>query len=502
MTLRLKGEMSRFIDDTFGGITAFTAAIFLGMVLSVGMAVDFMRHETYRAELQDAVDRGVLAAAAFKQSVDPYETVKGYIKSTRFVKGDYQLNVVPTITAASRTIAATASYDVDTFFLKLIGIPSLEVKAMGTAIEGATEVEVSMVLDISTSMVWDDDNDAPSDRLATLQSSAKEFIDRMYSGVNEDRLTLSLIPFAGQVNVGSTAFGYLNSSRVHNYSHCIEFSSSDFVYVDRFDNPAPYQGAHPSSTVSLLPPPASRSQMQHFNFSKYDDGNGGSTYGPPVSNVDWGWCPSDAQAIEYFSNDPDQLKARIDGLRTHEATGSAYGMKWAAMLLDPSANGLAQVLVNAGEVKSQFNNLPRPYDLRDEKGVQKFIIMLSDGETTGQVRLKANKYRNQTDYDHYATNLSGNQNADFRHVDPAGSKVSNKGRSKNEAIDAFLETCETAKDNEVIIFTIGFETGSDAEDDLRACATDPSNFYAVDGPELAKAFADIAATIQKLKLIN
>ena len=59
----LSGLKNRFLPDISGGITAFTAMIFSFMLLAFGMGVDFMRHETLRAELQNAVDRGLLAAA-------------------------------------------------------------------------------------------------------------------------------------------------------------------------------------------------------------------------------------------------------------------------------------------------------------------------------------------------------------------------------------------------------------------------------------------------------
>jgi len=82
MRLRLVQRCRDFCDDVYGGMTALTVTVFLVMLVSVGMAVDFMRHETYRAELQDAVDRCVLAAAAFSQRIDAQTTCEGYLKST------------------------------------------------------------------------------------------------------------------------------------------------------------------------------------------------------------------------------------------------------------------------------------------------------------------------------------------------------------------------------------------------------------------------------------
>ena len=67
------GVLSGFVSDKSGSVTAFTAVIFIMLVVSAGMAVDFMRHEYHRAELQDAVDRGVLARQLYCERPPRYE---------------------------------------------------------------------------------------------------------------------------------------------------------------------------------------------------------------------------------------------------------------------------------------------------------------------------------------------------------------------------------------------------------------------------------------------
>ncbi len=526
MLVFLSNRCRRFCDDISGGITAFTIMVFILVFVAVGMAVDFMRHETYRAELQDALDRGVLAAAAFSQTVDAEQTVRAYMKSTNYVKHCYHLDPIKTVqTTGSRVITASASCPLNTYFLKLVGIPKLDVLAKGTAIEGATKIEVSLVLDISTSMVINNSGGTSQTRLEVLQSSANTFMDLMFSGTNNNRLSMSLVPFAGQVNAGQTAFNYLNDTPAHSYSHCIEFDAADFTY---FPNVNGDKLSDPATTAIKLPPYKSRGQMQHFNFSKFQNSLTGQAdlYGPEgVSNVDWGWCPTDAQRIEYFATDKDVLKARIAGLRTHEATGTYYGARWGAMLLDPSANDLTASLVAANEVSSDQSELPRSYSDVD---VQKFLIIMSDGSTTGQVRIPDHKYDEQVEIDQWASQLSSNQNVDFQRVDETGNVIFNGPTvdggftndpaiaSREAARIAFRNICETSKDNGVVVFTIGFDIDPDlntatqeqiasaarAKSDLAACATSSSHSYDVQGAGLLSAFSAIASTIQKLKLLN
>jgi len=396
MAMRVGTRLHQFKEDSFGGITALTITVFIIMMASVGMAVDFMRHETYRAELQDAMDRGVLAAASFSQSIDADKTVREYLKSTHYVKHCYKITkpIVPVITTGSRTIEATATCELDTYFLKLVGIPKLNVLATGKAIEGASQVEVSLVLDISTSMVIFNANGTSNTRLEELQSAASPFVD-------------------------------------------------------------------------------SRNQMQHFNFSKYwSDVASQYQHGPVgVQNVNWGWCPKNNQDIEYFS-------------------------------------------------------VPRDYD---DPEVQKYVVLMSDGATTGQVRLDGNLYKSDADYDKWATQLSDDQENDFIDVDldaaqifqgdevDGGYTFDPQVAAREASRQAFLDICETAKDNNVIIFTIGFDLDTNnpsatteeyeealrAQSDLAACASTPTgHFFDVSGDGLTGAFAKIASTIQKLKLLN
>ena len=470
MGVCVKRAGARFFRDIEGGITAFTLLVFLLMVLAVGMAVDFMRHETSRAELQNAVDRGVLAAAAMTQTMGGEETVRAYIKSTNFVPEGYELSVVPgTTDDGFSKLTATASYDLRTYFLKLAGINTLPVIAKGAAIEGISAIELSLVLDVSTSMSYETTGGTANSRLSVMKTSAKSFVDQVLGNSVAGATTISLVPFAGQVNPGATAFSHFRSNVVHGHSYCVEFGDADY-------------------TTLAAPGMHSLAQDQHFNFSLPWNQKNGVTY----PEIGWGWCPAgNEEEIIYHSSNADTLKTAIDNLNTHEATGTQYGVKWGAMLLDPSSNALTGKLVTANEVDATYAGLPVAHGTANTK---KFLVIMSDGNTTGQYRLNADKYDTAAERDHWTSNSSTNQGADFNfgYLDRA------------EARARVLEQCQAAKDAGIVVFTIGFDIseGSDAHTDMSACATSPSHFHDVDGLELATAFDKIVQTIQKLKLIG
>lgn len=456
--------------DVSGGITAFTAMIFSFMLLAFGMGVDFMRHETMRAELQNAVDRGVLAAAAMDQTIDAEVTVRGYIQSTNFVENGYGLSVTPSVTPEGlNAITAVANYDMDTYFLKLVGIDSIPIVADGAAVEGIDSVELSLVLDVSTSMSYETTGGTTDSRLTVMKDAAKQFVDVILGNSPNGTVTVNLVPFAGQVNPGNVVFNHLRSAKVQNYSRCIEFLDSDFL-------------------VTTLPAYRSRAQTQYFQFSIPWNQKNGVTY----SEIGWGWCPHKSEEkVIYHSSNATKLKNAITNLNTHEATGTQIGMKWGVALLDPTSNVLTTKLINKNQVDSQFADLPRAYSDTTNK---KFIVIMSDGNTTQQLRLKPEKYDTDAEEDFYAGNLSTCQGCDFQY----------NTTPTSTARTQFLSQCTQAKSAGVIIFTIGFDisTGSAAHTDMSACASSPSHFYDVDGLQLNNAFSAIASTIQKLKLIN
>lgn len=450
----------RFFHDIDGGITPFTAAIFGFMLLAFGMGVDFIRHEAYRAELQNAVDRGLLAAAATDQTIDSETTVRAYLRSTNFVRNDYVLDVQDTPTANGLTqVSATANYAVPTYFLRLVGINSLNIAAAGAAIEGVSDVEVSLALDISGSMAREyTGGSSTTKRLDLLKTTAKTFVDTVLADEN-DTISVSLIPYSGQVNIGETWFDDMATSEVHTYSRCIDFTTSDF------------------SSTTL--PSSSRGQTPHFQWFRFE-----GYYG---NDAEWGWCPSNDQEMMVFTQDADALKTKIDAFMGHDGTGTNNAMKWAAALLDPSSSDEVQDLIDAGEADAAFSGRPAAYN----DGVMKVIVLMTDGNTRYQRRPYSSYYNSASEISYWASNY-------------LQSGYSYYATYESTARTQMTDMCTLAKNNGVIVFTIGFDisNGSNAQNDLAACATSASHFFDVDGLELADAFSSIASTIQKLKLVQ
>jgi len=149
---RLSGKIRSFSNDTDGAIAAFSVVTFMTMFLAIGMGVDFMRHEAQRAELQDALDRGVLAAAMAPNQEIAAIIVAQYLRTANFVPEAAEVSVEPIFVRSEKRVRASVSYRFKTYFLKIAGITTLNLNVASSAATAASSVEISLALDISGSM--------------------------------------------------------------------------------------------------------------------------------------------------------------------------------------------------------------------------------------------------------------------------------------------------------------------------------------------------------------
>lgn len=444
--------MKRFkqlLCDQQGNVAVISALLIVPMLVLAGGATDIARYEAFRAQLQDGVDRAVLASASLTQQHTIEKTAAEYLKSVAFID-DVDVDLDYELALNSRAVTITARYDMATGFLPLIGINTMAIVATASASERRPNLEISMMLDISGSML---DNN-PS-RISLLRPAAKQFIDAMIKPETAPYTSISIVPYAGTVNPGSVAFGLLGTTRQHNYSSCIEFNHTN--NVDYGTGMVPFN---------------QRAQVPHFTHNHA--GN------PP--GKEWSYCPYEASAITYLSNNAAALKARIDSLKLHDGTGTGVATNWGYLLLDPSARPFISQMAAAGQLPLQFANRPAAFDDRD---TLKVLVLMTDGVISHQQRPVQYKYpRTQ-------------EGGPSLRSPPYQYDVSPSSALNPSASNSLRTVCQIAKSKGVIIFTIGFYTNSA---DLTTCASSPNHFYEVRGAGISLAFQSIANSIQNLKL--
>ncbi|MEM1236817.1 MAG: TadE/TadG family type IV pilus assembly protein [Pseudomonadota bacterium] len=556
-----KAKLGKFGRDQNGAAFVFAIIIFVLMLMFGGLAVDVVRAENQRIKIQQTLDRAVLAAADLDNAGTPQEVVEDYFDKSGF--REYLVEVTVDQGLNARTVTAKTKADVNTLFMHLAGVESLSADGSGGATEQVTDIEISLVVDISGSMGWWN-SDYTAYKIDNLKTAAETFFDSVINEQTEESgiTMISIVPYNATVNAGEGFLEYFNVTDWHEESHCIRFYDDDFEQRS-------------ISRTGLI------ERVGHFAESQ-------NNYNAP--NPEWhSWCPDrPAHAILPFETDQTALETHITGLSAGGWTGIDNGVKWASALLDPEMRTIVNDMVDTDERASIINGWPRDYGV---EGTMKVIVLMTDGANTEQWDLPA-EYKStdginaakspiwysesmgaDNEFDGYYIRFPDN-NWDERwyrprnpwytsddewmrhswrpndlvrltyqevwtrfwtvdaatyfyyYSDPDGSwdyswsddqyywsgaipqdyydlRYPAELHDSYGQVDDRLEAiCDEVKEENVIIFTIAFEAPADAETVMRYCASTSGHYYDVAGDNLESAFRSIASQINHLRLIQ
>lgn len=204
------------------------------MILAAGLGLDATRLWLLQARLQQAIDASALLAASpsetsvsqaqattdasnlfwanFGRVSRILDTNTGLFVNTGFM-GATITDPALSVTFPDAThvrIAATAA--LPTTFMHLTGINANSVAASATA-QRAGGVEMALVLDISLSMVLSMGDGTGNNKEQALQVAAANMLSALYgSSDTVPNLFVSVVPFAGAVNIGNGHTNWLTSS--------------------------------------------------------------------------------------------------------------------------------------------------------------------------------------------------------------------------------------------------------------------------------------------------
>ncbi|WP_339929686.1 TadE/TadG family type IV pilus assembly protein [Yoonia sp. 208BN28-4] len=482
--------MRQFGRDENGSMIVFSLYLLVVMLILGGMAVDFMRFESRRSMLQGVSDRAALAGASLRNSSTDEEAEA--IALDYFVKAGLDQYLVGQPTASGgddanyRAVQVKAEMELDTFFLKLVGIDALTAGSSSKAIEGVGNVEISLVVDISGSMreTTHDENGTPlaQTKMQALQEAAKAFTAAIFTEQHRGKISLSLVPYSADVNIGPTLFGRVtNKQHDHDYSHCLNIPDSEF--------------ASPAWNTSLT-----YTQVQHFQYYDRDDGT--ASISNPV-------CPRYTQErVIFMSQNKDNIDDQIELLAPRNSTSIHLGLKWGAALLDPSTRAMV-----AGGQEGEFSGRPFDYPsaTNPDSRTEKFIVLMTDGDNQWSYRLDDEHYDTPSEIAHwedynldnwtanYATNTTRDDWTYVRYTAPKYLELYGiEGESDADQLTKNL--CDAAKLKGIQIHTIAFEATSAGESLMSYCASSPSHYHNASGSELVSIFEAIAAQITDLRL--
>ncbi|NOD63760.1 MULTISPECIES: Tad domain-containing protein [unclassified Ruegeria] len=547
MPKRKASQLRAFAEKEDGTFTIFTLLILILMLAITGMAMDFMAYERDRASLQSTLDRAVLAAADLDQKLPPKDVVDAYMDKAGL--GHLEKTVTVTEGFGSRKVAATAKAVMPTRYLRFGQVTELNMNAASTAIESIGSVEISLVLDMSGSMTRSSASPGES-KIDVLRTAAKGFVTKMLEESGETKISMSIVPYATQVNAGGDILDkFSNVTSEHDYSHCVNFTSGQF-------------------NSATLDPDAFYQRTGHFDPWRYTRAtvNGRTTDGEPPAYL---VCPVRAGSeITAVSDNVQYLHDRIDALTASGNTSIDLGVKWGAGMLDPTFQPVVSRLSNEGKVPAKFANRPASYD----SDTLKVVIVMTDGQNTTQYMLDSSVRSGQTEVwfnpeyvradgskGEYSVRYTRNPDrwVWMQHTEEAGNYVTSEhpfGNPPNEnptneeigtatrlsypalfnraslwwnsennfywqsnhennwyynlrrSVGSTTKNtrtaniCGAARDKGVIIYGIAFEAPTSGLNTIKSCASSDSHVYNVDGLDLDEAFKSIAASIRKLRL--
>lgn len=337
-----------------GGMLVFALILVFVMILIGGMAIDFMRYEYDRTRIQALADTSALSAASLRRTgvaeVEAEEIVSDWF--TKAGLQDSLVNVRGTGTLNQRSVLIDTKTRTLPLFLHMAGLEELKSVGGGEAIEARTNVEISLVVDISGSM--------EGSKLRALKDAAVEFVEELLDETSEERVSISLVPYNGQVNIGQDLRNRYNITDRHNLSYCVDLPSSSY------------------NQTALSPSLAMRQHVFADTYNTSDSSNSWNTTYRSPEQVTNRWClANSANQIRPLSNNPVQLASQINNLVAIGATSIDAGLRWGAALIDPSARPVVSSLAYAGRVPEVFEGRPVAYDDADTK---KVIVLMTDGE--------------------------------------------------------------------------------------------------------------------------
>lgn len=537
-----------FVRDDRGSITVFSLVLLVAMVGIGGLALDTMRYEQQRVMVQNALDRCTLMAASLKQRLDPEDVVydcmaNSGLRST--VKSVDVSDVTSGGTVNARTVVAVAETDINTLFPNAMGVRTLNVDARSTATQKLSKIEISLVLDVSTSM--------DGDKLTNLKTAAKEFVATVLNNDSDKRISINLVPFSSQVNLRPALRNLYNATDVHNQANVNCFDMPDSVYEAlEFSRTLamPMTGnvdansTTSTQTVFVHPTDVSFAIPRTYNAPLL----------PGFNRIDNRDCPAmPGNVVRVGQQTISTLQTQIDGLVAAGNTSVAAGLRWGITLLDPGSQSVFTALRTANEAPSTVAGRPFAYNDQD---ALKIIVVMSDGSNSQAASLnpgfrtglspiwRANdglysiRHQAQTSDNKFYVPLTNTWRATayaptggsatqqtwqqvwaamrmsyvwrqfyFRAfpTDPAFNEVNVFNMFRTVTSGSKLDTqqaamCNLAKAQNVIIYSIAFEVIGNGKAALSNCASSPAHFFDAAGTQISSAFRMIATNITQLKL--
>ena len=321
-------HLRNFFRDVRGNATIVFGVCAVPILVMVGSAVDYLRYNNAKTEIQAAIDGAALAAALPVDATDAQRKAiaKEYFENnlTSLTIDMPQLDVV----ISDDTVTASVDTTMPAAFMLIGGIKEMAISEYSEVTRPfAGQAEVVLVLDYSLSM-------QDSNKYIRMTTAATKMIDDLDAAIDDGKLKVGLVPFSGMVYTSMNANYVTQSSSTSTWTGCTQ---------DR---------QYPNNTNVDTPASNSDTKWGYYDNTKQNTGSFAcSAY------------KSKGLKIVPLTTDMASVKSKLSNMQPLGYTNIALGAEFGWNLLDPAPpfdEGL-------------------PYNGNKNR---KFLILLTDGVQT------------------------------------------------------------------------------------------------------------------------
>ncbi len=321
---KLLSTASNFAKDEKGNFAIIGAITIAMLIGGLAVSVDLASGYSAKQRLQDTTDAIALMAARgeIEGQANLTAVAQEYFSLTYPGQNGSRINL-DSIERDGDAVTVVASNSINTYFTGIFGRSGLDVKAASTAEYASNNLNLSLVLDTTGSM--------RGSKMATLKVAGNALVNQL-SSIPDDKLNISVVPFAQYVNVGNNLAGQnwlefpqTNSRAPRDWNGCV--GSRQGNLKSRIHSRA----QKIPGLVGVNCPTAVQPLTQNMNKVKQSISNlkaEGWTYMP--AGIAWGWRTLTPQApfTEIRGQNPAKTEKIMvlmtDGTNTRSASGMTH----------------------------------------------------------------------------------------------------------------------------------------------------------------------------------
>ena len=452
-----------FHSDDEGAVVIIFAFISLILCAAIGLAVDYGRHESVRADAQSALDNALLSAAAQsrRQDADPVELAKKFFEENWKSKHKGAAVNIDVVKGESGALTGNAIVTMPTTITQVAGFTKMKIDLNSSVKVGQGSVELVLALDTTGSMA--------GDKIETLKDSASDLVETLFDVASADeRIKIGVVPFAQYVNVGednrNATWMSVAADETTTSEHCydkrevIGSSNCRTETATGYNDGVPYTYSYETCDYEYSDPtpvcePVTTSTTWHgcAGSRAHPLNTQDQDYSDPVPGVMNVSCGASVLSL---SGEKGPILDSLEGL---VASGNTYipsGLAWGWRVLSSNAP-----FTGGADYGSKKGGLT----------VRKILVLMTDGTNTASPTYPTHDGTDQAVSDSLTSELCGN-----------------------------------IKSTGIEIYTVAFEVADDdTKSVLRSCATTPKNFFdATSSEELQTAFINITKDVTPLRLAH